>query len=77
MNKFGKGKIKSRIKAYLILQHLTSSKVELLYKISFSALRWMKKFLRSTLHRDKMKTLALLFIENKFIESISFDGIVE
>lgn len=44
---------------------------------SFSALGRVKNFLRSTLRQNKMKALALLFIESEFMNNISFDEIVE
>ncbi|CAI6368827.1 unnamed protein product [Macrosiphum euphorbiae] len=43
----------------------------------FSAIGRVKNILRSTLRQDKMKALALLFIESEFMNNISFDEIVE
>ncbi|CAI6362685.1 unnamed protein product [Macrosiphum euphorbiae] len=43
---------------------------------SFFAIGRVKNILRSTLRQDKMKALALLFIESEFMNNISFDEIV-
>jgi hypothetical protein len=44
---------------------------------SFSALKRVKNYLRSTLHQGKLNTLALLIIESDFMHSIEFDDVVQ
>jgi hypothetical protein len=39
---------------------------------SFSALKRVKNYLRSTLHQGKLNALALLFIESDFMHTIEF-----
>jgi hypothetical protein len=42
---------------------------------SFSALKRVKNYIRSTLHQGKLNVLALLFIESDFIHTIEFDDV--
>jgi hypothetical protein len=42
---------------------------------SFSALKRVKNYLRSTLHQGKLNALALLFIESEFMHTIEFDDV--
>jgi hypothetical protein len=44
---------------------------------SFSALKRVKKYFRSTLHQGKLSALALLFIESDFMHTIEFDDVVQ
>jgi hypothetical protein len=44
---------------------------------SFSALKRVKNYLRSTLHQGKLTALALLFIESDFMYTIEFDDVVQ
>src|SRR5436190_7904950 len=100
-NKITKGKgsadAKLGTKAYRLLKHLKSLKVESIFpnvevalrifssmavtncsgERSFSALGRVKNYLRSTLSQDKVKALALLFIESEFVQHITFDKIIE
>lgn len=92
-----KGTTKLGTKAYRLLKHLKSLKVEPVFQNvevalriflsmavtncsgerSFSALGRVKNLLRSILRQDKMKALALLFIESEFVENVYFDEIVD
>jgi hypothetical protein len=44
---------------------------------SFSALKRVKNYLRSTLHQGKLIALELLFIESDFMHTIEFDDVVQ
>jgi hypothetical protein len=44
---------------------------------SFSALKRVKNYLRSSLYQGKLNALALLFIESDFMHTIDFDDVVQ
>lgn len=44
---------------------------------SFSALKRVKNFQRSTVHKDKLNNLSILFIENDVLEQLDSDSILE
>lgn len=44
---------------------------------SFSKLKLIKTHLRSTMTQEKLLNLAILSIENKMIQTINFDDVIE
>ena len=44
---------------------------------SFSALKRVKNYQRSTVIQDNLNDLAILFIENDFMADINFDQIID
>lgn len=46
-------------------------------KRSFSKLKLLKSYLRSTMSQERLNALALISIENEFLDNIDYESIID